>query len=264
MTQPPTTVSMLAPVTTLSESSSNIKSIFDAALKSYKKKTKNDLKNHDLFKQLEACDSPAAILAVFQAARFDFSPTASDDRLKNGLFPPLTSLMTFSGALGEGVALVNIDSSVFPPAKLVFAGAGVLLLAAKTVTASQDILVDIFGRYRKLLRPTRESIPRFPLTPGNDGQNGGKSRLRSWISLRQPQRKWHRVERNLKVTYAVDNKVTAVGDGVKGVDEKVQVVKSEVQLVGANVEAIDDKVQTIAEGGRSLFGNSASPLTSII
>ncbi|KAH9019910.1 hypothetical protein EDB83DRAFT_2298390, partial [Lactarius deliciosus] len=44
----------------------------------------------------------------------------------------------------------------------------------------------------------------------------------------------------LKVTHTVDNKVTAVGDGVKG-------VKSEVQLVGANVKVIGDKVQTIAE-----------------
>ncbi|KAH9069480.1 hypothetical protein EDB83DRAFT_2518251 [Lactarius deliciosus] len=131
MTQPPTTVSMLqAP-----ESSSNIERIFDAALKSYKKKTKNDLKNHDLFKQLEACDSPAAILAVLQAARFDFSPTASDDRLKKWLVPTINVLYAFSGASGEGVGLV------FSPAKVVFAGVGVLLLAAKDVTASQDILV---------------------------------------------------------------------------------------------------------------------------
>ncbi|KAI9436840.1 ankyrin repeat-containing domain protein [Lactarius indigo] len=70
----------------------------------------------------------------------------------------------------------------------------------------------------------------------------------------------------LKVTHTIDNKVTAVGDGMKGVEEKVQVVesevrvvesevqvvksevqvvKSEVQLVGDSVKAIDDKVQTI-------------------
>ncbi|KAH9041791.1 hypothetical protein EDB85DRAFT_1886446 [Lactarius pseudohatsudake] len=88
MSQPPTPISMLqAPATITSKSSSNIEGIFDAdqALKSYKKKTKNDLKKHDLFKQLEACDSPAAILAVFQAAQFDFSSTTGDDRLRTAL-----------------------------------------------------------------------------------------------------------------------------------------------------------------------------------
>ncbi|KAH9069464.1 hypothetical protein EDB83DRAFT_436884, partial [Lactarius deliciosus] len=44
----------------------------------------------------------------------------------------------------------------------------------------------------------------------------------------------------LKATHTIDNKVTAVGDGVKGVDVKVQVVND-------NVKAVDDKVQTIAE-----------------
>ncbi|KAH8983653.1 hypothetical protein EDB92DRAFT_1562225 [Lactarius akahatsu] len=160
MSQSPTPVSIpQAPATTPSESSSNIESIFDAALKSYKKKTKKDLKKHDLFKQLETCDSPAAILAVFQAARFDFSPTASDDRLKKWLAPTINVLSVFSGALvGEGIALV------FPPAKLVFAGVGVLLLAAKDVIASQDILVDIFGRIESFFIRL-EIYTEVPLTP---------------------------------------------------------------------------------------------------
>ncbi|KAH9069587.1 hypothetical protein EDB83DRAFT_2582810 [Lactarius deliciosus] len=273
MTQPPTTVSMLqAPATTLSESSSNIEGIFDAALKSYKKKTKNDLKNHDLFKQLEACDSPAAILAVFQAARFDFSPTARDDRLKKWLVPTINVICAFSGALGEGVGLVNINSSVFSPAKVVFAGIGVLLLAAKDVTASQDILVDIFGRIESFF-VRLEIYTEVPLTPAMTDKmveitveilgilatatkEMGQSQAKKFIKkvagrtdLEDGMKKLDKLTseevamasvQNLKITHTVDNKVTAVGDGVKGVDEKVQVV-------GANVEAIGDMAQTIAE-----------------
>jgi hypothetical protein len=123
MSKPPFPVSRpQTPATTgtPSISSSNIEGIFDAALKSYRKKTKKDLKNHNLFKQLESCDSPAAILAVFQAAQFD--QTGADDRLKKWLVPTIKVLCAFSDALGEGVSLV------FPPAKAVFAGVGVLLL----------------------------------------------------------------------------------------------------------------------------------------
>ena len=113
MSRPPAPFSIpQTPVATPSGSSSNIEAIFDAALKSYKKKTKKDLKGHDLFKQLESCDSPAAILAVFQAAQFDQSRMARDDRLKKWLVPTINVLYAFSQTLGEGISLVNVDSSV--------------------------------------------------------------------------------------------------------------------------------------------------------
>ena len=99
------------PASAPSGSSSNIEAIFEAALKSYKKKTKKDLKKHDLFKQLESCNSPAAILAVFQAAQFDQSRMARDDSLKKWLVPTIHVLCAFSETLGEGISLVNIDSS---------------------------------------------------------------------------------------------------------------------------------------------------------
>jgi hypothetical protein len=132
------------PATSSSGTTSNIELIFVAALKSYKKKTKKDLKNHDLFKQLEACDSPAAILSVFQADQFDPSRTGSNERLNKWLIPIINVLSAFSDTLGEGISLVNIDVScppvcehslmpnlqVFPPAKVIFAGVGVLLLVS--------------------------------------------------------------------------------------------------------------------------------------
>ena len=111
MSQPSASVSVpQAPATT---SSSDIERIFDAALKSYKKKTKKDLKSHDLFKQFDECDSPAEILAKFQATHFDDpSQTGSDDRLKRWLVPTLNVLCAFSDTLGEGVSLVIVDTSL--------------------------------------------------------------------------------------------------------------------------------------------------------
>ncbi|KAH9952520.1 hypothetical protein BC827DRAFT_1387573, partial [Russula dissimulans] len=60
-------------------------------------------------------------------------------------FPTPSSSSNFqsifnAATLGEGVGLV------FSPAKVIFAGIGVLLLAAKDVDASQDMLIDIFER----------------------------------------------------------------------------------------------------------------------
>lgn len=101
-----------APLTPSSESSSNIERIFLAALHSYKKKTKQDLKNHDLFRQLEACASPASVLAVIQADQFDSSRTESNDRLNKWLLPTINVLSAFSDTLGEGISLVNIDPSI--------------------------------------------------------------------------------------------------------------------------------------------------------
>jgi hypothetical protein len=107
MSQPAASVS--APQTPATTTSSDIERIFDAALKSYKKKTKKDLKNDDLFKKLETCDSSAAILTEFQAAQFE---TGSDDRLRTWLVSPLNVLCAFSDTLGEGVSLVVIDTFV--------------------------------------------------------------------------------------------------------------------------------------------------------
>ncbi|KAH9028257.1 hypothetical protein EDB84DRAFT_1498792, partial [Lactarius hengduanensis] len=66
------------------------------------------------------------------------------------LNPTVNVLYAFSAALGEGVGLV------FSPAKVIFAGAGVLLLAAKDVVTSQDALVDIFERIENFFRRLEE------------------------------------------------------------------------------------------------------------
>ena len=115
MSQPLASVSMPQAPGPETTSPSDINRIFEKALKSYKKKTKKNLKDHDLFKQLENCDSPSAILDKFQATQFgDPSQTGGDDRLKRWLVPTLDVLCAFSDTLGGSVSLVIIGSFMPP------------------------------------------------------------------------------------------------------------------------------------------------------
>ncbi|KAH8977507.1 hypothetical protein EDB92DRAFT_772375 [Lactarius akahatsu] len=131
--------------------SSNLQAIFYASMKEYEKKTKKDLLAHPLMAQLQSCNSPTDILAVLrtQVQQFEQS-TSCDDKLTKWLNPTVNILYAFSAALGEGVGMV------FSPAKVIFTGAGVLLLAAKDVVASQDALVDIFERIESFFRRLEE------------------------------------------------------------------------------------------------------------
>jgi hypothetical protein len=92
-----------------STSTSNFQSIFNAALKVYKKKTKKDLLAHPLAAQLQACKSPGDILAVLQdkVKEFDESRSA-DERLSRWLNPTINVLYAFSATLGQGVGLVGL------------------------------------------------------------------------------------------------------------------------------------------------------------
>ncbi|KAH9073562.1 hypothetical protein EDB83DRAFT_82556 [Lactarius deliciosus] len=130
-----------------SSSHSNFQSILLASLRAYEKQTKKDLLSHPLAARLNSCDSPTAILAVLQDQVQEFEQSRSvDERLTKWLDPTVNVLYAFSATLGEGVGLV------FSPAKVVFAGAGVLLLAAKDVKASQDALVDVFERVENFFK----------------------------------------------------------------------------------------------------------------
>ena len=92
---------------TASASSSNFRSIFDAALSRYEKKTKNDLLTHRLTAQLGTCNSPSAILAVleeqYQVQQFIQS------RSGDGGWLNVTAkvLCAFSTAIGEGASSVT-------------------------------------------------------------------------------------------------------------------------------------------------------------
>ncbi|KAI9454231.1 hypothetical protein BJY52DRAFT_765741 [Lactarius psammicola] len=130
--------------------SSDFKSILDAALSEYKKKTGKQLVDHPLATQVKQCDSIDAILAIFQGQADAFQQSrAGDQGLMKWISPMVDVLYTFSGTLG-GVA-----GMAFPPAGAVFTGIGVLLAAAKDARASHDALVELFERIESFFERLR-------------------------------------------------------------------------------------------------------------
>ena len=96
-----------------STSHSNFAFIFNAALETYNRKTKQDLSSHSLLPRLQNCDSAEAILTVLreQTPEFDKSRN-SDDGLTKWVTPTVNVLYSFSATLGGVVGLVNI--TIFP------------------------------------------------------------------------------------------------------------------------------------------------------
>jgi hypothetical protein len=110
----PRSIMSAGPSTSTSTSNSNFASIFNAALESYKRKTKNDLTSHPLLPSLQSCDSPEAILTVLRdrIPAFDQSQNG-DDRLTKWVSPTVNVLCAFSATVGQGVGLVRIE--IFSP-----------------------------------------------------------------------------------------------------------------------------------------------------
>lgn len=96
-----------------SSSSTNFRSIFNAALEAYEKKTKCKLSTHPLASQLQSCDSPTATLSILQKIIQQFDRRRnSDARLSNWLNPTVNVLYVFSDLVGQGVGLVSLHSTV--------------------------------------------------------------------------------------------------------------------------------------------------------
>ena len=109
---PPPSRSPLMPQTSaMAAASSSFEAIFQAAITSYQKQTKNDLCAHPLASQLQDCDSTNAILAILhdQVQQFDKSHS-SDERLTKWLGPTVNVLNAFSATISGGVSLVGLDS----------------------------------------------------------------------------------------------------------------------------------------------------------
>ena len=95
--------------TSTDTSQSNFVSIFNAALETYKRKTKKDLTSHPLLPSLQSCDSPEAVLAVLREQIPAFSQSQNgDDGLTKWVAPTVNVLYAFSATLGQGAGLVNI------------------------------------------------------------------------------------------------------------------------------------------------------------
>ena len=92
-----------------SSSQSDFASIFNAALETYKRKTKKDLASDPLLSSLQSCDSPEAILTVLRDRIPAFSQSRNvDDGLTKWVTPTVNVLYAFSATLGQGVGLVSI------------------------------------------------------------------------------------------------------------------------------------------------------------
>jgi hypothetical protein len=87
-----------------SSTSSNFQLIFDNALKTYKKCTKNDLLKHPLAGRIQACDSPDSILTVLQEQVQELNDSQRSNT--KWLDPTVNVLHTFSETIGEGVGSV--------------------------------------------------------------------------------------------------------------------------------------------------------------
>ncbi|KAI9432201.1 hypothetical protein H4582DRAFT_1821458, partial [Lactarius indigo] len=260
-------------------SSSNFDTVFTTAFKAYKKRTGKDITSHPLAAQLKTCDSPDAILAVLRAQVEEFDQSRKDDeRLTKWLNPTVNVLYAFSATLGEGVGLA------FSPAKVIFAGIGVLLLASKDVAANHDILIDIFERienffkrleaYTEVPQTTAmtdiivkimvEVLSIFAIATKEIRQGRAKKFFKKLAGRRDINDGLQRLDRLtqeearmataqvLRLTQRVDDKVEDVNKGVQGVDgkvetvdERVQGVDERVQRVDHNVQAVDDRVKQV-------------------
>lgn len=122
-------------------SESNLRSLFETALREYETQAGTNLLDNQLTIKLQSCDSADDINAVLQEQAQGFLKFRGDDgKLIKWLKRTVHVLHTLStsSVLSEGVGLP------FPPAKAIFAGIGILLAAIKDVSASYDALVDIF------------------------------------------------------------------------------------------------------------------------
>lgn len=85
----------------------NLVSIFNAALETYKRKTKNDLASHLFRAKLQSCDSPEAILVVLRKqipafSQFQIGDESLTARLTKWIVPTVNVLYSFSDMLGQG------------------------------------------------------------------------------------------------------------------------------------------------------------------
>jgi hypothetical protein len=158
-------------------SSSKFQPIINNALKAYQKRTKKDLLVHPLASQLQACDSSSDIIALLQQQVRGLDQSRNDDnRWTKWLDPTINVIFAFSATLGADVGMVcprafvclrsvpldlfgrdyhlrpsSLLGSVFSfqcvsSNNLACVIESYISQAAKDVRASQDTLLDIFGR----------------------------------------------------------------------------------------------------------------------
>jgi len=95
---------------TICASTSNFTLIFDAALEEYKKLTGKDLHTHPFAAVFDVCNTPEAIMNVYQRQAWAFDTFhKGNDKLMRWLDPTVHILFTLSATLGEGISLVRLS-----------------------------------------------------------------------------------------------------------------------------------------------------------
>lgn len=87
-------------------SRSNYQTIFDNALETYKKKTGKDPTSDPLLCELEACDSPDAILTMLRAQIFEPGQSQSSGNKLTKWMDPTVNVLN---ALSQTVNLVSLQ-----------------------------------------------------------------------------------------------------------------------------------------------------------
>ncbi|KAH9057379.1 hypothetical protein EDB87DRAFT_1578759 [Lactarius vividus] len=260
-----------------SASSTHFETVFAAALEEYKKQTKNDITSHPLAAQLKTCDSPGAVLDLLQVQVQAFDKSQGANKVTNWLDPTVKVLYAFSATLGNAVGLV------YPPSNAIFTGIGVLLQAAKDVRASQDALVDLFGRIDNFFRRLEKHIEVRPTAAMMDvivkimvevlsilgivtkeirrgtmkltfvaekyllklvGRQDVEGALQRLDKLTQAEALMAAAE-TLAIARGIDAKVEDVDKQVHGVYERVQSIDVKVEGIDDKVQSVDSKVQGV-------------------
>ena len=98
------------PATAAASSESRFQEIFQAALISYRKQTKQDLLANPLASQLQSCNSTTAILTILQGQVREFEKNGEgDERLTKWLGPTVNVLNAFSATVSGGASLVGLN-----------------------------------------------------------------------------------------------------------------------------------------------------------
>ena len=199
LSAPPHSLALAMSQTTTAGAPSRFQALFQTALKSYKKQTKEDLLAHPLVSQLDSCDSTAAIVAILQDQVQVLGKSRSgDDRLTKWLNPTVNVLTAFSATVSGGVSLVGLDTytNVFLEASSYVHFVGIFACKrdlyrdrcphlSEYCSCSLD---QAFLRYRSYRRPrVLQRIKTFSQNSSivSDGFLHASKRIQRWRRLRQ-------------------------------------------------------------------------------
>ncbi|KAI0262644.1 hypothetical protein BGY98DRAFT_1192557, partial [Russula aff. rugulosa BPL654] len=146
----------------VTSSTSNFRSVIDAALADYTKITGTDLSKTPFANALQQSNSPEAVLQLLHEREKSFKEYRDENqKLINCLTPAVKvfQALRLSGILGEAVNQIPL-----PSANALFAAIDTLLAAASGVTSSYDALLELFECLASFLKRL-EIYTTIPPTP---------------------------------------------------------------------------------------------------